>query len=289
MPKVGRPLPYDVERCAPYAKSNVRIIEKTVKPRSKPKAPAKSKPESQRKPLGTLNSNSVLQNPKPSKRLLEPPAAPSINWRKLELEEEEEHTLYGEVPIWDSAATVRRKLSNLIRKKDVIPGPDNDKKKKWTQAAVAAEMQGLEDAMGQAKAANCNCNGPSARSLGIFLKKTGETGGADSACYYWGYVMLEKLRMYKGEEKSKARLEAEEEYVADVGLAVVLECLLMDMVVFPMDTRGLIVIRRCELLGEGFEAYINRIIRRLGIRLGVGIRIDGAETRKSVASISKQL
>ncbi|KAI4209348.1 MAG: hypothetical protein LQ351_007711 [Letrouitia transgressa] len=193
MPKVGRPLPYDVERYAPYAKSNVRIIEKP------------------RKPLGTLNSNSVLQAPKSSKRPSEPAAAAPINWRELKLEEEGEHTLYGELPIWDSAATVRRKLNSLLRKKDVVPGPDNEKKKKWTQAAVAAEMQGLEDAMGPAKAANCNCNGSSARSLGLFLKKTGETGGAENACYYWGYVMLEKLRMYKGEKKSKARLEAEDE------------------------------------------------------------------------------
>ncbi|KAL9038296.1 MAG: hypothetical protein Q9214_005336 [Letrouitia sp. 1 TL-2023] len=181
MPKVGRPLSYDVKRYTPYAKSNVRIIEKTAKPRSKPKCPAKSKSKAQRKFSGTLNSNSILQSSKPSKRPSEPPGAPPINWRELELEEEEEHTLYGEVPIWDSAATVRRKLSNLLRKKDVIPGTENDKKKKWMQAAVAAEMQGLEDAMGPAKSANCMCKGPSARSLGIFLKKTGESGGERTA------------------------------------------------------------------------------------------------------------
>lgn len=33
----------------------------------------------------------------------------------------------------------------------------------------------------------------------------------DSPCYYWGNVMLEKLRIYNGEKKSKPRLQAEQE------------------------------------------------------------------------------
>ena len=38
-------------------------------------------------------------------------------------------------------------------------------------------------------------------------------GGGDSPVYYWGYVMLEKMRMWKGESKTKGRKEAEEKYV----------------------------------------------------------------------------
>ena len=34
-------------------------------------------------------------------------------------------------------------------------------------------------------------------------------GGGDSPCYYWGNALLEKLRIYNGEKKSKSRLEAE--------------------------------------------------------------------------------
>ncbi|KAI4171507.1 MAG: hypothetical protein LQ343_004245 [Gyalolechia ehrenbergii] len=35
-----------------------------------------------------------------------------------------------------------------------------------------------------------------------------EMAGGDSACYKWGYVLLEKLRIYNREEKSKSRLDA---------------------------------------------------------------------------------
>ena len=54
-------------------------------------------------------------------------------------------------------------------------------------------------------------NGPTHGSLANFLKKTELMGGGDSPCYYWGYVMLEKLRIYDGEKKSKPRLEAEKQ------------------------------------------------------------------------------
>lgn len=39
-------------------------------------------------------------------------------------------------------------------------------------------------------------------------------GGGDSPCYYWGNAMLEKLRTYNGEKKSRPRLEAEKQRVA---------------------------------------------------------------------------
>lgn len=72
-------------------------------------------------------------------------------------------------------------------------------------------MQALERA-GHAVPYNINASGPTARSLGGFLKKSGRMGGGDSP-YYWGYVLLEKLRVGRGEKKSKARERAEEEWV----------------------------------------------------------------------------
>lgn len=106
----------------------------------------------------------------------------------------------------DNAATVRRKLKKLLESKDTIPGTN----KKWSQASMSAEMQDLES-RGHPVPYNRNATGPSARSLGNFMKKSGLMGAGDSPSYYWGYVMLEKLRIWNGEKKSKAREKAEEE------------------------------------------------------------------------------
>ncbi|CAO1598690.1 hypothetical protein XANCAGTX0491_002450 [Xanthoria calcicola] len=110
----------------------------------------------------------------------------------------------GEVPCYDDASVVRRKLNKLLTDKQNIPGTT----KKWTQAGMSKEMEELESRMG---AVDChrNSTGPSPRSLGTFLKKKGKMGGGDSPVYYWGYVLLEKLRIWEGGKKSKAREEAE--------------------------------------------------------------------------------
>ena len=97
----------------------------------------------------------------------------------------------GEVPCYDDASTVRRKLKKLLTDKSIIPGTC----KKWTQASMVGEMQELES-RGHAVSYNRNATGPTARSLGNFLKKTGKMGAGDSPCYYWGNIMLEKLRIW---------------------------------------------------------------------------------------------
>ncbi|KAF2841742.1 hypothetical protein M501DRAFT_990208 [Patellaria atrata CBS 101060] len=51
--------------------------------------------------------------------------------------------------------------------------------------------------------------GPGARSLDKFLKASGTMGGADSKAYYWGNILLEELRIWNGNAKTKARLDAE--------------------------------------------------------------------------------
>ena len=75
---------------------------------------------------------------------------------------------------------------------------------------MAAEMKELEKRSHPVEYNRNAVNGPTHGSLQNFLKKTGLMGGGDSPCYYWGYVMLEKLRIYNGEKKSKPRLEAEQ-------------------------------------------------------------------------------
>ena len=113
-------------------------------------------------------------------------------------------TIMGEVPCYDNAATVRRKLKKLLTDKTTIPGTS----KKWTQVSMAQEMEELERRDG---AVQChrNSNGPSPSSLATFLKKTGQMGGGNTACYYWGYVLCEKLRIWDGGKKTKTREEAE--------------------------------------------------------------------------------
>ena len=110
------------------------------------------------------------------------------------------------MPCYDNAAAVRRKLKKLLTDKDVIPCSDG--KKKWTQASMNAEMQQLEQRDG-AVPYNRNSTGPSVGTLGTFLKKTGNMGGGDSPSYYWGYVLCEKLRIWEGKKKTKAREGAE--------------------------------------------------------------------------------
>ena len=48
------------------------------------------------------------------------------------------------------------------------------------------------------------------RQLKKFLSQSGSMGGGDSPVYYWGNVLLEKLRIANGEKKTKSRKEAEE-------------------------------------------------------------------------------
>ncbi|KAL2046869.1 hypothetical protein N7G274_000887 [Stereocaulon virgatum] len=123
------------------------------------------------------------------------------DYRDIHLDE-----VKGEVPCYDNAATVRRKLKKLLQDKSTIPGTS----KKWSQASMAAEMQELESRSHPVEY-NLNATGPTARSLGNFMKKSGQMGGGDSPCYYWGYVMLEKLRIYNAEKKSKPRVITEQE------------------------------------------------------------------------------
>ena len=179
-----------------------------------PKTSPKAKPENK----SATDKENVDPNP-PSTTA----TSAKGDYRAIDLEE-----IKGEIPCYDNATTVRRKLNKLIADKGTIPGTS----KKWNKSTVAAEMQELEK-RGHAVEYNRNANGPTPRSLGGFLKRSGQMGtymslppdsalresladllvpgGGDSPCYYWGNAMLEKLRIYNGEKKSKPRIEAEKQ------------------------------------------------------------------------------
>ena len=106
---------------------------------------------------------------------------------------------------------MRRKLNELINDKFDIP----DISKEYNKASMAAQMQELEARSHPVAEMNANGNGPSARSLATFLKKSGSMGGGDSPCYYWGYVLLEKLRTQLTKTASPdSRLRSNECYIS---------------------------------------------------------------------------
>ena len=177
--------------------SNVRI---------EPYPTSKRKKTNTRKPPNDDNKENADANPKIVTRASKPKKLSAAqkqysDWREIELVES-----LGEIPCYENASVVRRKLKKILADKEVIPCSDG--KKRWTQASMAAEMRQLEDWHGAVEY-NRNSSGPTARTLGTFLKKTGNMGGGDSPSYYWGYVLCEKLRIWRGEKKSKARKEAE--------------------------------------------------------------------------------
>ncbi|KAI5480799.1 hypothetical protein MNV49_007209 [Pseudohyphozyma bogoriensis] len=97
----------------------------------------------------------------------------SVHDVKLEGEDDES------VPIYDDCTAIRRKITAFV-------GAGN------TTAHLLREMGGI------------NSN-----ALARFKKESGANGGAANQVYYHAYVYFEKLRIFEGKPKNKARLEAE--------------------------------------------------------------------------------
>ncbi|KZM20801.1 hypothetical protein ST47_g8059 [Ascochyta rabiei] len=122
----------------------------------------------------------------------------------IALEEKE-----GEVPCYEDAAAVRRKLNALLDKKAKIPGST----KTFNKTSLSKEMCDIAQSHHPIKTtAGVRNDGPSVRALTAFLKKSGSMGGGDSETYYYGNMLLEKMRIWSGEKKSKTREKAEEEF-----------------------------------------------------------------------------
>lgn len=102
---------------------------------------------------------------------------------------------------------IRRKLNALLDKKVQIPGSDkifNKTNLSKELCKIAQRHPPIESSAG------ARSKGPSVHALTIFLKKSGNMGGGDSQTFYYGTMLLEKLRIWNGEKKSKAREEAED-------------------------------------------------------------------------------
>ncbi|KAK3208930.1 hypothetical protein GRF29_69g146457 [Pseudopithomyces chartarum] len=113
----------------------------------------------------------------------------------------------SEVPCYEDAATVRRKLKALIEKKVKIPGSE----KVFNQTNLSKEFDQIAQRTHPVQCSNHQQSngGPSSRAIATFFKKSGSMGGGESATYYFGTILLEKLRIWNGEKKTTARENAE--------------------------------------------------------------------------------
>ena len=170
--------------------------------KSSPSARAEPYPKKSPKNKSGEDKENINPSPKSSKHIKSKSTSHfDGDWRDIELEEKK-----GEVPCYDKASVVRTKLNKLIQEKKDIPGS----KKKWSQASMVEELKGLEDRSHPVRDETGHGADLNTRQMAKFLKQSGGMGGGDSPVYYWGYVLLEKLRIANGEKKTKSRKEAEE-------------------------------------------------------------------------------
>lgn len=94
------------------------------------------------------------------------------------------------VAVYDNCDEVRKKIQAHLRQPGV------------TQAAFGRQVaESFPDG-----------RGIQGKQVADFLKKKGETSGAESGVYYGSYVFFEKLRLKHGTKKSNARKNAEREF-----------------------------------------------------------------------------
>lgn len=94
------------------------------------------------------------------------------------------------VPVYDTCDEVRRKIQAHLREPGV------------TQASFGRQI---------AKA-HKDGRAIQGKQIADFLRKKGESSGAESGVYYGSYVFFEKLRVKNGSQKSKSRTKAEREF-----------------------------------------------------------------------------
>ena len=97
---------------------------------------------------------------------------------------------HEDVPVYDNCDEVRRKIQAHLREPGV------------TQAGFGRQI---------AKTF-ADGRGIQGKQIADFLKKKGESSGAESCVYYASYVFFEKVRVKNGAKKSNARKNAQREY-----------------------------------------------------------------------------
>lgn len=132
----------------------------------------------------------------------------------------------GEVPCYENACYCRSPL---------IPTPDNptgrrhppqterapqkESQDSWLKHNLQQDQTNLSKELCEVAqrhhaietTAGHRAAGPSVKALTAFLKKSGGMDGGDSESYYYGNMFLEKMRIWTGDKKSKAREKAEQE------------------------------------------------------------------------------
>ncbi|KAH7070998.1 hypothetical protein FB567DRAFT_598256 [Paraphoma chrysanthemicola] len=101
--------------------------------------------------------------------------------------------IQGEVPIYENASAIRRKLNKLLETKAKIPGTTKTFNKTTMSkelCAIADRHHAFETHQGM------ETTGPSVAALTRFLKQSGGMGGGDGKTYYLGNMLLEKLRIW---------------------------------------------------------------------------------------------
>ncbi|PVI05510.1 hypothetical protein DM02DRAFT_724936 [Periconia macrospinosa] len=156
-------------------------VSNRVEPYPSKAPPVQAKSNEQDKTASNTASNDAQDSARPG------------SYHDIELEE-----IDGEVPCYETAAVVRRKLNNLIAKKVHVPGTN----KPFTQASLTRELSKIAESNRAA----------GTQTVAKFLKKSGAMAGGESQTYYYGNMLLEKLRIWNGEKKTKAREKAEEEF-----------------------------------------------------------------------------
>lgn len=99
-------------------------------------------------------------------------------------------------------------MNALLDKKAKIPGSDKTFNKTTLSrelCEIARRHPPVETSAGYRNV------GPAVRAVTAFLKKSGSMGGGDTETYYYGNMLLKKMRIWSGEKKTKAREKAEEE------------------------------------------------------------------------------
>ncbi|KAF1980387.1 hypothetical protein BU23DRAFT_548536 [Bimuria novae-zelandiae CBS 107.79] len=160
------------------------------------------------------SKNASLPKPKspPAKASTREPDRSGLPNHYLDIQLEEKPDTRGEmeVPCYEDAAAVRRKLKALIEKKVKIPNSN----KTFNQSNLAKELQEVAKRTHPVRCyqSKMSSGGPSPRALSAFLKKTGTMGGGDSESFYFGTILLEKLRIWNEKKKTAAREKAEEKF-----------------------------------------------------------------------------
>ncbi|KAH6613104.1 hypothetical protein C7974DRAFT_380814 [Boeremia exigua] len=155
-------------------------------------------------------------------------SAPQGSYLDIKLREYIGHWGEREVPCYENARlapaalyltnfaqprSIRHRLNTILNTKVKIPGTDES----FTKTSMSAELCKIALAHHPIKssAGIVTCEGPSVHDLVAFLREPSSTDG-DSTTYYYGTMLINKMRIWNSRIKIKARQEAERNAESEV-------------------------------------------------------------------------